>query len=116
MNLSLWFLTIFLVATTPNGVNAKEIMKHMNITYKTAWRTLNLIRQAILANTKSVQATPDILKRIQAKYHSVADGLLNAYIAEFQFRDECARKNEHPFPRLLSMIVHTNVDKSDSKS
>lgn len=42
--LKMWFFGIFLFATSKNGVSAKELQRHLGVTYKTAWRMANQIR------------------------------------------------------------------------
>ena len=43
--LQLWFYAIFLFTTTRNGVAAKELERQLGVTYKTAWRMADKIRQ-----------------------------------------------------------------------
>jgi transposase len=43
--LTTWFLVMFLFCASRNGVSAKEIQRQTGVTYKTAWRMCNLIRQ-----------------------------------------------------------------------
>ncbi|TPI15406.1 IS1595 family transposase [Mesorhizobium sp. B4-1-3] len=40
-----WFTVMFLFCTSRNGVSAKEVQRTIGVTYKTAWRMCNLIRQ-----------------------------------------------------------------------
>ncbi|MCO5133596.1 MAG: IS1595 family transposase [Phyllobacteriaceae bacterium] len=40
-----WFFVMFLFTTSRNGVSAKEVERTIGVTYKTAWRMCNLIRQ-----------------------------------------------------------------------
>lgn len=42
--LQLWFYAIFLFTTTRNGVAAKELQRQLGVTYKTAWRMADKIR------------------------------------------------------------------------
>ncbi len=42
--LRLWFFTMFLFCASRNGVSAKEVQRQTGVTYKTAWRMCNLIR------------------------------------------------------------------------
>lgn len=42
--LTLWFHTIFLFASSKNGVSAKEIQRQIGVTYKCAWRMGHCIR------------------------------------------------------------------------
>jgi len=39
-----WFFAIYLFGTSKNGVSAKEIERHLGVTYKTAWRIAKQIR------------------------------------------------------------------------
>lgn len=39
-----WFFAIYLFANSKNGVSAKELERHLGVTYKTAWRMANRIR------------------------------------------------------------------------
>ena len=43
-SLKLWFYAIFLMAQSRNGVSAKELERHLGVTYKTAWRMAKQIR------------------------------------------------------------------------
>lgn len=40
-----WFYVMFLFCASRNGVAAKEVQRQIVVTYKTAWRMCNLIRQ-----------------------------------------------------------------------
>ncbi|RWC27773.1 IS1595 family transposase [Mesorhizobium sp.] len=40
-----WFTVMFMFTTSRNGVSAKEVQRTIGVTYKTAWRMCNLIRQ-----------------------------------------------------------------------
>lgn len=39
-----WFYVIYLFSVTKNGVSAKEIERHLGVTYKTAWRIARQVR------------------------------------------------------------------------
>ncbi|KPM25121.1 hypothetical protein AAJ72_05385 [Citromicrobium sp. RCC1885] len=43
--LQLWFYAIYLFTTTRNGVAAKELERQLGVTYKTAWRMADKIRE-----------------------------------------------------------------------
>ena len=40
-----WFTVMFMFTVSRNGVSAKEVQRTIGVTYKTAWRMCNLIRQ-----------------------------------------------------------------------
>ena len=42
--LTKWFYAIYLFSVGKNGVSAKEIERHLGVTYKTAWRMAKQIR------------------------------------------------------------------------
>lgn len=43
--LTLWFHAIFLMSQSRNGVAAKELERHLGVTYKCAWRIAKQIRR-----------------------------------------------------------------------
>lgn len=40
-----WFYVIYLFSVAKNGVSAKEIERHLGVTYKTAWRIAKQVRE-----------------------------------------------------------------------
>jgi transposase-like protein len=47
-SLHLWFYAIYLMSSTRGGVSAKALERELGVTYKTAWRMMNLIRNQIM--------------------------------------------------------------------
>jgi transposase-like protein len=47
----MWFLAILLFSNAKSGYSAKQLERDLNVTYKTAWRMLMLIRKAIPQGT-----------------------------------------------------------------
>lgn len=45
--LTLWFHAIWVFSNAKSGISAKEMERQLNVTYKTAWRILSLIRKAL---------------------------------------------------------------------
>lgn len=45
--LTLWFKAILIFSNAKSGVSAKELERQLEVTYKTAWRILALIRKAL---------------------------------------------------------------------
>jgi transposase len=47
-SLHLWFFAMHLMASTRCGISAKQLERELGVTYKTAWRMFNLIRNKIM--------------------------------------------------------------------
>jgi transposase-like protein len=47
-SLQLWFYAMYLVSSTRTGISAKQLERELGVTYKTAWRMLNLIRTQLM--------------------------------------------------------------------
>jgi hypothetical protein len=45
--LRVWFHAVYLVASRPQGISAKQLQKEIAVTYKTAWRMLRQIRHLL---------------------------------------------------------------------
>jgi transposase len=48
-SLHLWFYAIHLMTSTRCGIAAKQLERELGVTYKTAWRMFNLIRNKLMA-------------------------------------------------------------------
>ncbi|MGZ4689065.1 MAG: IS1595 family transposase [Acidimicrobiia bacterium] len=46
--LDLWFKAVFLMTATRTGCSAKHLERELGVTYKTAWRMMNLIRNELM--------------------------------------------------------------------
>src|SRR5204862_4948518 len=44
-SLRLWYYGMYLMASTRCGISAKQLERELGVTYKTAWRMMNLIRE-----------------------------------------------------------------------
>jgi transposase len=53
-SLHLWFYAMFLVSQTRCGISAKQLERELGVTYKTAWRMLNLIRNQLMGDDGEV--------------------------------------------------------------
>jgi len=47
-SLHLWFYAMYLMASTKTGLAAKQLEREIGVSYKTAWRMLNLIRTQLM--------------------------------------------------------------------
>ena len=48
-SLQLWFYAIWVMTSTRCGISAKQLERELGVTYKTAWRMFNLIRNRLMA-------------------------------------------------------------------
>jgi len=53
--LNLWFHAIFIFSNAKSGISAKEMERQLGVTYKCAWRILNLIRTALKQQNGKLQ-------------------------------------------------------------
>lgn len=49
-SLQMWFYAMYIMASTRCGVSAKQLERELGVTYKTAWRMFNLIRNQLMAD------------------------------------------------------------------
>jgi transposase-like protein len=49
-SLHLWFYAMYLMASTRCGISAKQLERELGVTYKTAWRMFNKIRNDLMAD------------------------------------------------------------------
>jgi transposase len=47
-SLHLWFYAMYLITSTRCGISAKHLERELGVTYKTAWRTFNKIRNPLM--------------------------------------------------------------------
>jgi transposase len=50
-SLHLWFYAIYLITSTRCGISAKHLERELGVTYKTAWRIFNKIRNQLMDET-----------------------------------------------------------------
>jgi transposase len=49
-SLQLWFFAMYIMASTRCGVSAKQLERELGVTYKTAWRMFNKIRNELMSD------------------------------------------------------------------
>jgi transposase len=49
-SLHLWFYAFYLITSTRCGISAKALERELGVTYKTAWRMFNLIRNQLMTD------------------------------------------------------------------
>ncbi len=47
-SLQLWFYAMYLITSTRCGISAKQLERELGVTYKTAWRMFNEIRNRLM--------------------------------------------------------------------
>lgn len=57
-NLTKWFHAMYLMTSTRNGVSAKELERHLGVTYKCAWRIGHQLRLLMTARAKAQNPGP----------------------------------------------------------
>lgn len=55
-----WFYAIYLFSVSKNGVSAKELERHLGVTYKTAWRMCKQIRLLMKQDTELLGGTVEM--------------------------------------------------------
>lgn len=59
-SLQLWFYAMFLISQTRCGISAKQLERELGVTYKTAWRMLNLIRNQLMDQEQDEPLSGDV--------------------------------------------------------
>lgn len=49
-SLQMWFYAMYVMASTRCGISAKQLERELGVTYKTAWRMFNLIRNKLMVD------------------------------------------------------------------
>lgn len=55
-----WFYAIYLFSVSKNGVSAKELERHLGVTYKTAWRMCKQIRKLMEQEDDKLTGTVEV--------------------------------------------------------
>lgn len=59
-SLQLWFYAIYLITSTRCGVSAKQLERELGVTYKTAWRMFNKIRNDLMNDEDGEPLSGDV--------------------------------------------------------
>jgi len=59
-SLQLWFYAMFLMASTRCGISAKQLERELGVTYKTAWRMFNKIRNELMSDEDDGPLSGDV--------------------------------------------------------
>src|SRR6476661_6772615 len=52
-SLQLWFYAMYLITSTRCGISAKQLERELGVTYKTAWRMFNKIRNELMSQDET---------------------------------------------------------------
>jgi transposase len=66
-SLQLWFYAMFLMSQTRCGLSAKQLEREIGVTYKTAWRMLNKIRNQLMDEQDGEPLSGDV--EVDETYH-----------------------------------------------
>jgi transposase-like protein len=72
--LTSWFYAIYLFSVSKNGVSAKELQRHIGVTYKTAWRMCNKIRSLMEQDSDLLTGTVEVDETYYGGRHRMRDG------------------------------------------
>ncbi len=59
-SLHLWFYVMYLMTSTRCGISAKHVEREIGVTYKTAWRMCNLIRNQLMTQDDSIRLSGEV--------------------------------------------------------
>ena len=59
-SLHLWFYAMYLITSTRCGISAKHLERELGVTYKTAWRMFNRIRNQLMAEADETQLAGEV--------------------------------------------------------
>jgi transposase-like protein len=59
-SLQLWFYAMFLMVSTRCGITAKQLERELGVTYKTAWRMFNRIRNELMSDHDDEPLSGDV--------------------------------------------------------
>lgn len=55
-----WFYVIYLFSVAKNGVSAKEVERHLGVTYKTAWRIAKQVRSLMMQTSNPLSGIAEV--------------------------------------------------------
>src|SRR5581483_3523667 len=59
-SLQLWFYAMYLMASTRCGISAKQLERELGVTYKTAWRMFNRIRNQLMTQEEAAPLAGEV--------------------------------------------------------
>jgi transposase len=58
--LKIWYLAIYYIGASKNGVAALELQRHIGVTYKCAWRMMHQIRKLMAEEVPMIKGTVEV--------------------------------------------------------
>lgn len=111
--LTLWFHAIHVFSNAKSGISAKQMERDLEVTYKTAWRILRLIRQALKqgddklrgdVHVNSVERFWSHVKNsIKGTHKVISKQYLQSYLDGFVFH----YNNRHNDRDRFSSLIYT---------
>jgi transposase len=93
-SLHLWFFAIHLMTSTRCGVSAKHVERELGVTYKTAWRMANLIRNKLMTEDQ----------RKLSGYVEVDEASVDGKPRKHMNRSDAARLRERSRATVLAAV------------
>jgi transposase-like protein len=93
-SLHLWFFAIHLMTSTRCGVSAKHLERELGVTYKTAWRMANLIRNKLMTEDQ----------RKLSGYVEVDEASVDGKPRKHMNRSDAARLRERSRATVLAAV------------
>ncbi len=72
--LKTWYLAMFYMAASKNGVAALELQRHIGVTYKCAWRMMHQIRKLMAEEVPTMKGTVEADETFVGGYHPGVKG------------------------------------------
>jgi transposase-like protein len=109
-----WFLAVFMLSESRNGLAASQVKETLGVSYKTAWYLCHRIRAAMRRDGKLPRGTFPVKRTAGSRstdrglgsYHHVSPKHLPAYVDEMRFRNR-NRENEQLFRDVLVRLIRS---------
>jgi len=117
-----WFYVIYLFSVSKNGVSAKEVERHLGVTYKTAWRIAKQVRMLMLEGGSPLSGVVETDETyVGGRYKGAGKGYDNKEVVFGMVERGGRVKAEHVqsagarvlLPRLRSTVAPGTVVYSD---
>lgn len=111
--LTSWFYAIYLFSVSKNGVSAKELERHLGVTYKTAWRMATQIRKLMAQENEKLSGSVEVDETYIGGKHTMAQGRSKKEVV-FGVVERYGRASAHQVKsagsRVLLPIIEANVE------